>query len=64
MVADEDDEAEETIEELRFYARSRLGDQAHHLHPSWGARSVNELSPRALRGLCHLILLQEPEWPE
>jgi len=54
-----EDETGETIEELRFYARSRLGPQANALHPSWGASSVDTLASDRLRNLCLLIIEQE-----
>jgi len=49
----------ETIAELRFFARSRLGFQADHLHGSWGARSVDDLPIDRLRHLCWLLLQHE-----
>ena len=45
--------------EIRFYVRSRLGEQADHLHASWGATSIDDLPVDRLRDLCGLILNQE-----
>ena len=59
LVLDEEDESDETMEELRFLARTRLGPGADSLHPSWGASSVDELPPDRLRSLCLMVLAQE-----
>ena len=50
------DESEEAIGELRFFARSRLGPQADNLHASWGASTVDEVPADRLRHLCWLLL--------
>ena len=53
------DESPEVLEELCFFARSRLGAQADNLHSSWGARTVEELNADRLRHLCWLLLQHE-----
>ena len=50
------DESEEAIGELRFFARSRLGPQADNLHASWGASTVDEVPADRLRHLCWVLL--------
>ena len=45
--------------EMRFYLHSRLGPQAHNLHASWGASSINDLNATRLRHLCALVLQHE-----
>ena len=52
-------ETDEVLGELRFFARSRLGMQADHLHASWGAPNVDQLPADRLRHLCWLLLQQE-----
>ena len=46
---------EATMAEMRFYLHSRLGPQAHNLHASWGASSINDLNATRLRHLCALV---------
>ena len=53
------EETAEVLSELRFFARSRLGSQADHLHASWGAPNVDDLQPDRLRHLCWLLLQAE-----
>ena len=53
------EETPEVLSELRFFARSRLGFQADHLHASWGAPNVDELQPDRLRHLCWLLVQAE-----
>ena len=50
------EEGPDELAELCFFARSRLGNQAEHLHSSWGARRVDELPADRLRHLCWLLL--------
>ena len=56
---DEADDSEATMAEMRFYLHSRLGPQAHNLHASWGASSINDLNATRLRHLCALVLQHE-----
>ena len=59
LINDEADDSEATMAEMRFYLHSRLGPQAHNLHASWGASSINDLNATRLRHLCALVLQHE-----
>ena len=56
IIVTDDDAAlsEASLEELRHYARYRMGHQADNLHPSWGAPTAAELPPTVLR---HLVIM-------
>ena len=56
IIVTDDDAAlsEASLEELRHYARYRMGHQADNLHSSWGAQTVAELPPTVLR---HLVIM-------
>ena len=51
----QDDVSEETLDELRTFARCHTGDR---LHPSWGADSIRDLDADQLRHLCSIVLHQ------